>query len=340
MINALVGIDNGVMSAVHLGLLILAFFHVGCAQQRLIVADDELSIRYEYVFRKGETSKYSVPLSDIPNVRPVPTTYTSFNGRQYLIRNTSITSGETVMTVKVATATPDQFRNIRILHLEENDMMPSGYQWVDCTLMPRIFVPASEPESEADKKRIEDYNKRLEKYMPDPSQKLISCDVTFYNLKVDEYFAVVLQTASPPTAPFTKVQVSLDSVEKSARSEETIYRLSVKNIGEKAAGEVNLRSDFDYDSRVNSVKPSQGRCQRARFGSSDGSMVCHLGPLAAGATATIEFTGVPIPHSGKAHPSPLNELWSINVAVKEKPEDPVWPTNWYTFEPLRTKPSN
>jgi hypothetical protein len=314
------------------------FSSIACSQPSLrpIAASDPVAVEYEFVGKKGETTKYSVKLSEIPKAPPVPDAYRPLPGRSYLIRTNLIAYGETIVSFTVPGTTEENFQKARILELVPNELSPSGYGWKDCTIKNEEW---RDPQSEyISAERIA----RMRKFLPDYAQKRISCarnDDYF-----DKYLVLVTQTIQPPESPFTTLSVELADIRKSPGSGETIYRLSLKNTGTKEIAQLDFLSIFGSDSDVTSLKPSQGACIKSD--SKDrGSALCHTGPLKAGATLTVEFgripsgmgNGEPPPPAGQPAP-PDNVGWIIMGVMKETPNSNNWPTNYFQIQPLRKSP--
>jgi hypothetical protein len=194
-------------------------------------------------------------------------------------------------------------------------------------------LPEASPE--ANKDFIEGFNTRMAAFMPDFTKRKLSCEIDRFADRSDEgYYAVTTLEERIPTQPFTQLEFSLSSTERTGN--ETLYRISVKNIGKKDAAEVNFRSMFGDDTKLVSFTPSQGRCQRSSWGHSAGSMVCYLGRLRSGEDASIEFRGSPFENPGGRVPPSPNDLWEIFGAAKENPDDPWWKRSWFRFHPLES----
>jgi hypothetical protein len=326
-------------------ILFTAFFLVdtGCGQRSLrdITNSDTVKVRFEWMYRDGPTSTFIVSLTDIPKAPAIPSAYTLVEDNIFLVRSKAVVSGDNVATVKVKANNESDFAGFKLLRLTENDMLPEGMEWQDCTITPRSATADINPDDLAANERIANaYNEKMRNFMPNLSNKVLSCDLGGYSGEGDVYFMLSKQSSAPPTQAFTKIEISEKQVPNSNASPETIYRLQVGNAGNITAAEVNLRSDFGSDTKIVSVSPSQGQCVAAKWGSSYGSEVCHLGQLRPGEVATIDFIASPSGMSGGLGPVKQNQSWSITGASKEHSNDPQWAVNWFRFEPFRTNSSS
>jgi hypothetical protein len=294
---------------------------------REVTEQDEAKVEFEYIGKSGVTTIQRIALNSVPNGSRLPTGYTLLADKTYNIKNDAIEYGETIVSFKVPVASKEQFQKVRILKLRPNELNPSGFEWNDCTIAGPDF-PYQQDEAPPESRK-----ERIAKFFPDYSNKQISCGLPD-RLEPDNYFALSLQTSQPPTEPVTQIVTKLESVIKSPESAETAYTLSFRNTGKKSVSEVNFYSHFDDDSILVAAKPGQGRCQKAQLGSSTGSVVCHLGALAQGATVNVQFIARPS-RSGGMTPRPRpNFNWLIQGVVKENPDDSTLPVNSFTFEPI------
>jgi hypothetical protein len=288
-----------------------------------VVVDQELSLKYEFLGKRGGVTKSTVDLVKVPGASPIPTAYKPLQNTSSHVVIDAIYYGPPIFTFKVPIPDEEQFKKARILVLWENAINPVGYEWKDCTITPK-----NPPDDGSEARR-----EIVREFLPNFVGKRVSCITEF---RADNYFAVVRQLQAPPEAPFTTLKVALVS-KRPAAGNRTVYAISVRNEGTGNIGEVNLASNFDIDTRVVSMKPSQGACKEyamTPFGRAD---VCHLGALAAGKAATIEFTGESSGMPNGMPPGVIQEPnfnWSIRGYIKQYPADPNWPVNWFSLDPL------
>ncbi len=314
---------------------LFTFFDVACSQPKLIElpANDKITIDFEHVYKLGATKKYSIQISNIPNAPPIPNAYKLLESRSYFIKTDTIASGDTIFTFNSSAGSEGEFNKVHILELIPNEINPSGYEWKDCTVTNEEWLNPVDEYISVDRKA------RMRKFLPSYPQKRISCMLD--ELKNDNYLVVSTQVATAPAEPFTQLKVSLDDTRPSATKGETIYRLSFKNTGSKTLSEVNFLSSFDTDSSVSLTKPSQGNCRKSERGSGYDNIVCYLGALAPGMTATVELgrtssgmgNGRP-PLAKNQAPPPANFGWSISGFIKDSPDSPNWPANRFWLDPL------
>jgi hypothetical protein len=216
----------------------------------------------------------------------------------------------------------------------------NGWGWEDCTIIPRTTKDA-DPRvgDDANEEFINGFNKRMRDFMPSFSRKSLSCDLSeFGGEGTDVYAALTNQIEAAPTKPFTKINFSLERIDRSESGTETIYKLVVSNKGDTNAEEINFRSILDTDTHTVSVQPSQGRCQSSTWGTSWGSEVCFLGLLKVGGSATVVFKTAAGPpgFSGDLTPGRQNENWHIFGYTHEHSGDPKWPINLFEVWPLKS----
>ncbi len=314
-------------------------FDVACAQSSLVEIKDpnELTVKFEFLGKAGETKKYHINLRDIPKAPAIPTGY-AFLNKGYYVRTSAVPYSSPLLAFKVPINSESEFRKVRILKLAEFEMEPIGNRWVDCTITPEWWAEESKHRgAEAEEEAKAKANLESAKLYPDFSQRSLRCeDRSFSQDNVPSgYFVLVLETQAPPIEAFTEIKVSFESEKPSAKPGETVYTISFRNVGNKDIAELNFRSDFASDSRVTFSQPSQGSCKKAIRGSLNGSSVCHLGSLAAGKMATVEFgredSGMPADSRAKKS----NQSWRIEGGFKERPQDQFGEPNAFAFRPIQ-----
>jgi len=285
----------------------------------------EVSVTVD-LFKKGETNVYRIELSQIPDAPPLADVYWPLNASYQLSSNAIATNG--IATFIVPVSDEQEFDHTRVLRLDKDDMFSSGYGWLDCTVSKR-----EKPNDEESNR----YGERFAKFLPDYSQKKISCEFGKLNGPDSTYFTVVERTEEPPNVAFTKIVPRLDRIEKIDGSDETVYTVSISNEGPKVASEINFFSNFDQNFRVVAAEPSAGMCRRLSFGTGFGAMACFLGRLAPAEKVVIKFRGTPLNFPGRTPSDNPNKNWMIVGYAKEKPNDPLWPPNRFTLDPLMSK---
>jgi len=319
---------TGAIRCFAFAILLLVFPASACSQSSLreITDENEISVGFDQVYKSGPIKKYSVSLKDVPDSIPVPNGYQVLENKSYVVRTQAVVSGDTVVSFRVLVKSEEEFKNVRVLRLITNEMNPSGFEWADCTIRPDA------PPDGNKKRNAPKYDERLIKFFPNYSQKRVSC--VSDDIKSDNYFVVTRLNQPEPKETFTQIKVELEDVTNSPNSGEMVYLISFRNMGDKDLAEVNFISVFDVDSKLSSIKPSQGKCKASPWAASDGSATCYLGPISAGASASVEFRGAPSGTTGKYGPQKPNEGWSIDGVMKEHPNDPNWQVNWFRFAPI------
>lgn len=310
-----------------LGLLVV-FNTVACSQKLIDISDrDDVQIDIKFVGKPGKIKKYLIENSSKQIENPIPNSYEVFEKKYYKIETDAIGYGETISTFKVP-VTQENFTKIRILRLIPEELNPNGFEWQDCT------ITSNSLESPEDERYSASHNDRLKKFLPDFSQKTVSCELQ-NTIKPEEFFVVTLQTQPTPTIPFTKITWNLESKESTSQNGVLIYKLTFTNAGTKDIAEFNFRSVFNMDTKLNSFKPGQGNCRVSSYGSSIGSMVCYIGKIPAGKNVIVELEGE---NSGLGgNPNVLgkkNENWEIFGYFKETPNNPRWDANTIWFKPI------
>jgi hypothetical protein len=298
-----------------------------------VVGPEKVSFQFLTLFQRGDTSVRHVALTSIPKAPPIPTGYQQVGS--YVIRSGMIGS-DGVLTVTSSAKDESEFKSVRILELEPNELYPSGYEWSDCTMLPRTLDDVDEATTFAYKKSVERYNLENAKYFPNFGAKKLSCSPQMYRGDgTDLFVSVVRMVSPPPKTPFTTIKLKLDNIPVE-NSEDLRYVLTITNTGMKDAVEINLDSEFSADVDMVAVKSSQGSCKRSTM-QTPGGAICHLGSVRAGQSATIELFGLPnhLSSNDPLHQVIPNQYWHVLVYTKERAADPHWFANRFQFEPLK-----
>ena len=285
-------------------------------ENRVEVAADEVRVRALRLFKEGSTKAFRTDVKSIPDAPPIPDSYSSL-GATYELETDAVFS-DAVIRITAPIAESVDFESVRILRLNADDMYPGGFAWVDCTVL-------------RDRKN---YSGVGEEFFPDPTKRSVSCyfDLTS-GIPQGGYFTLVSANAPPRTTRVTEVQMSLDKAEISPGGDGMRYVLIVKNAGPQDVAEVNFHSTFAMDVALGDVRPEIGKCQRARYGNSDSSVVCFLGNMKKGDQTRVEFTANP----GREKPAlgkKFNRRWVIRGISRKGVNDEVVPSDVFSFEPL------
>jgi hypothetical protein len=277
-------------------------------------------VQFQHVAKLGETKTYLLNLEQTPAATALPGGYKLFQNKLYKVKTETIDLGWPILTVKVPTVERSDLGKLRLLHLVRNELVPKGSEWKDCTVA--VDNPW-EPERYL--------APELARYLPSYANKTISCELND-GQRPDEYFAVVLQDVPSPTRAFTELTYEIEGGERRPLGGHEAYDLTLKNSGQKSIGELNIRSMFN--SRMTSMTPERGKCERSDFGFGGGTAVCYLGELPVNGKVKIHFEVTVIPQMVEP-PNVFN--WDVSAVIKEKPGDAVWPVNQLGFELLPEK---
>ena len=277
---------------------------------RADVPREEAVITALQVFKKGDSKIERADPNLIPKAPPIPHVYAFKTG--YRITSNAVFS-EAMLTVTVPASEESDFQKARLLSLQEDDMYPDGYVWRDCTML------------QAD---------RGKEFLPDPVKKTVSCHFAGAGIAAGKYFLLVSQTAEPRTTAVAKIKMGVEKSETQIEKGQISYSLAVTNQGPQDVGEVNFHSTFSHAELVE-VNPSNGNCKRARFGSSDSSVVCHLGELKVGQKAMIEFTARSDREARySASDKDFNKQWVIRGFSRKGPTELVVSADVFHVRPL------
>jgi len=231
------------------------------------------------VFERGVTKIEEADLAKLPSI---PQGFVSLNRKAYVVSTTAVASGPYDAIFKLNSGMDEQdFRKLRVLHLEPDEFDPDSYVWVDRT----AASDHPEPSHDFRQKMIIGHSTELHSgiYMV---AKLVPKIEGNADLEI--------------TAKSTPDQVQMPG--------NVTFSISVKNNGPNGATNVGAKMD---QSRVGgyfiSATPSQGTCKYFRSG-----VYCKLGQLAVGAAATIKLTVEPEPDFAGSYES------TMRVAGNEK----------------------
>jgi len=290
-------------------------FACGPSDLRELSDKDEISIKFQHVAQFGETKKYLTHIESVPKIPSLPNGYELFQNKVYYLRTETIDLGDPIVSFKISTDSEEVFRNVRILQPVFNELAPNDFEWRDCTI------------AEDNVWQVPPYNKEeAGEYLQDFETRKINCMIND-GLHPEEYFAVVLQSQPPPTRPFTDLSFDYRVNERRSSSKVASYELTIKNLGQKDIGDLNIHSNTN--SELLSIDPDRGKCRWLPIHGS-GDAVCYLGELPVGQKVTINVDiSLTSPFLGENHLA-----WGVDAIIKENRSDPLWPANYFTFYPL------
>lgn len=270
--------------------------------------DGIAAISYSQVFKDGTTEYHLVDQHTRADIPSIPNGYTIFNGLTYDIETKAIISGLNLVIFTLPSAQEmTTFSKLRVLHLEADELSPSGWAWVDRTALPgnldRRYAPLI---SES----------RYERAVPNFTAKTIGALVDKLGLFV---IATLDETPQTP-APFTNIVIDADGSPNPVKGDgELTYTVKVINNGPKEAGEVDLQGELDMDIEYLSASTSHGECRRSER--SDSRVLCNLGRLPTGESATISITGR-IKYNSLLDKKTSARRSLMQVSFKEQANDP------------------
>jgi hypothetical protein len=285
-------------------------------ESRSVVDAGEVKVKALSLFKAGSTKVYLTDVGSIPQAPPIPNSYEPLNAAYEL--ETDAVFSDAVMSIMVPTAQSVDFGSVRILRLNANDMYPSGFVWSDCTVL-------------RDRKN---YPGLGEEFFPDPEKRYVSCyfDRTG-GFQERGYFTVVTAKVPRRTTPATRIEMILERAEMLEAEGRMRYVLIVKNAGPQDVAEVNFDSTFAMGVALQDVHPLTGRCQPAKYGDSESSVMCYLGEMKKGDLTRVEFTAKP-GREKTAMDKKFNRRWVIRGFSRKNADDEVLPGEAFKFEPL------
>lgn len=231
-------------------------------------------IIFALLFKPGPTEYAHIGVGALKNAPPFPTGYTLFKDGVYEVKTKAIVTTFNVTVFGVPSAeSEEEFKSLTILHLEADEMSPSGQSWKEVTLFPQT----------ADEKIFHFISKdKYDSLQPDFKSKRIAGVTNDFGV-----FALSLRpdSSSESTGPFTQLEISATSSPEPVRAgDEITHTILVKNGGLKTAT-VNLKEELSPEVEYISVASNQGTCKSSN--QSDGRVLCYLGAIPAGAAATV-----------------------------------------------------
>lgn len=230
------------------------------------------------LFKPGTTEYTRIGVNGVKDAPPLPTGFVLFKDSVFRLKTEAITSGYQ-LTVFSLPSVDDEgvFSKLEILHLEDDEMSPSGFSWNPVTVVKGGWDDSYHFVS----------REQYDALLPDFKSKRITA--------VTHEFGVFAVAIAPPesetqsSGPFAKFEVvPSSSPVPVAVGEEVTHTILVKNNGPGAAAEVDFKGEFDADFGY-TANSSQGSCHQSS--QSSGRTLCYLGAMPAGSTATITIVG-------------------------------------------------
>jgi hypothetical protein len=227
------------------------------------------------LFKNGNTSYTPIGFKSLKDVPPLPTGYVSFRDQAYDVTTDAMVSGEHVIIFQVPSVSNEtEFKRLKVLHLEEDEMSPVGKSWFPVMVVPDAW----------DETSFQFISKtQYEQLLPDFSSRRIAAITQDFGVFT---IAISSETDALPSEPFTRMELISSSVPETAKQSEQITHIFIiKNNGPAKAEEVNFKEELNSELDFESAVTTQGTC--AESTRSNGRILCHLGPIAAGATVTL-----------------------------------------------------
>jgi uncharacterized repeat protein (TIGR01451 family) len=292
-----------------LSLILLLSQIVSVHAQETKTEDGPISIIYLQLFQEGSVNYSPVNLSSIEKIPPLPTGYTIFNNLAYRADSKAIWTGAHLIFYLPSVNKQSDFDNLRILHLEFDELSATRSTWIDRTVLPGDWREGS-PEMPKTKAAFD-------KLLPDFAARKMTA-------KVDRHLGLFVVARRDPAykeaeSPFTEMAVSVKSSPEPVRTRGTVtYTITVTNKGPKPAGDVWVQNLFDVDMDFLSATATQGVCQHSD--QSDDRTNCGLGALPAGASATIKIVAK-VRHNQLMDEKERQRRNMTIVVFKERPAD-------------------
>jgi len=231
------------------------------------------------LFKPGTTEYTRTGAAGLKDAPPLPTGYVLFKDLVFRVKTEAITSGDQLTVFSLPSAATDDetdFNRLNILHLEDDEMTPAGRSWTSVTVFPGGWDDHFHFVSKAQYEALE----------PDfKSRRLAAVTHEFGTFLI----ALAPAFGAPSTGPFTHIEVvPSSSPVPVAVGEEVTHTILVKNKGPGAAAEVDVKAELDADFGYK-ANSNQGSCKQSN--QSSGTMLCYLGAMQPGSTATITIVG-------------------------------------------------
>jgi len=271
-------------------------------------ADGVVQIKIGELFKPGDTTYAVLDRNALADLPPLPTGFVAFRDQGYRVTTRAIASGEHTVVFHVPSVkSEDEFSHLAVFHLEDDELSPRGKSWEPVTVVPggwdkNFFHFTSE--------------KAYGQLVPDFASRRIAAIVHEFGIFV---IAVVPETIDAPKEPFTQIEFSASSIpELMGINDQVTHTLVIKNNGPVLAAEVNLKETINPYLEFQSATTTQGKC--AQSTRSIDRVLCHLGPMGVGSTATIKIV---VRYSKNSimsrNPWPASSM--VELVFKKRPTD-------------------
>jgi uncharacterized repeat protein (TIGR01451 family) len=226
------------------------------------------------LFKPGTTEYAAVGAKGLRDAPPLPTGYVLFKDLVYKVRTEAITSGYQLTVFSLPSVENEtDFSKLNILHLEDDEMSPSGFSWNPVTVLSGDWEEHYHFVSK----------EKYEALVPDFKSKRITAITHEFGV-----FLVALAPASISTSngPFTQMEIiPTSSPEPIIGGEEVTHSIVVRNKGPNSTAEVNIKEELNPELTFVSATSNQGNCKQSN--ESSGRVLCHLGAMPSGVLVTI-----------------------------------------------------
>ncbi|HXG68502.1 MAG TPA: Ig-like domain-containing protein [Blastocatellia bacterium] len=233
--------------------------NIGTSALAALSTDGITWVTYANLYQDGPTTVTSI---DPNTVGPLPPGYTAYNNVAYNLITEAVVSGPHLIEFQMPSVSdPTAFNNLRVFHWEPDPFNPARMKWIDRTILP--------PDPLA----------------PDFTAKTINARV----MNIGKFVVATLTSPQPPNTAMAELAITgSGSPNPVTAGNNLTYTLTVTNNGPQAATEATLINGLDAGADFVSATSAQGNCVEE-----DGTVICELGTLAAGASATVTIVVKP-----------------------------------------------
>jgi len=226
----------------------------------------------------------------------------------YRIKSEAIISDSQITVFRLRSADNEtDFSKLIILHLEDDQLSPSGSSWAPVSVFPggwdEHFHSISKGQYDA--------------LQPDFKLRRLAAITNEFGI-----FAIALtpDSESERTQPFPEVVVTTtSSPEPVPAGEQVTHVITFTNKGITTAAEINAKEVLDPYLGYVLATPSQGVCKQKEAAN---IVVCHLGALPGGATATIRLVTSARTELPRDETT-IKVVNTVEVVFKQTATDPV-----------------
>lgn len=261
------------------------------------------------LFKPGNAEYTRIGAGGLKDAPPLPTGYSLFKDLAFDVKTDAITSGYHVFVFSLPSVeTEADFKKLGVLHLEVDEMSPSGKSWVEVTMFPGGWDDHFHQVSKT----------QYDSLLPDFKTKHISAISTQLGLFVIASY----QDIEPrSTDPFTRIDLTITtSPDPAAVGQQVAHIITVENKGPNAAGDVNLKYELNHYYEYVSSTTDRGICKRSDL--STVRVLCHLGPVNSGDTVRITIMAH-VPRDISLVKDRIEAGNVLELVFKERPTDPV-----------------